>query len=324
MPQSNQPKDSVYAGQQQEMDTDQSQDSVGLTMQRFQQWQQEARQKEEEYLTTIRRLENQVRQLMRLNSKKQEVAEQRSRANSTSSINLHSQLITTGQQAEPTAQQSQHMNSETSDATIADPIVKPKKPPPKVTMSGIKDYNLFCKSLMETLGNKLSLKATNNGDVIVATSTDQQYRVLITTLKAKNVAYFAYKLKAEKPYRVIVIRGLHPTISPDTIADNLRAVGHEPIHIVNVQKTIKKRNSDNVIISREKRLYPIFYVDLTPKNNNSEVYDIAYIAYTKVKVEPPYKSKQIPQCKRCQKWNHTRRQCNGLIRCFQVCRKPCI
>lgn len=51
---------------------------------------------------------------------------------------------------------------------------------------------------------------------------------------------------------------------------------------------------------------PLFYVDLSTKINNKDVYKIADLLHCKVKIEPPNIKKEIPQCKRYQGIGHTK------------------
>lgn len=94
-------------------------------------------------------------------------------------------------------------------------------------------------------------------------------------------------------------------------------MGHNVVNIVNITKTVKLRDSDNKIINRTKKTYPLFYVDLEPKDNNKNIYEITHLSYTSVKIEEPHKSSGIPQCKKCQRWNHTKQGCIRPIRCFK-------
>lgn len=63
--------------------------------------------------------------------------------------------------------------------------------------------------------------------------------------------------------------------------------------------------------------FPLFYVDLRQKDNNKEVYNIKTVAYCTVKVEPPKRNKDIPQCTNCQQLGHTKRFCFRQSKCVK-------
>lgn len=195
-------------------------------------------------------------------------------------------------------------------------VVKIRKPP-KVTVSGINDFNNFTKLITTFVGeDKVLYKALNNGNIIVEAKSEDTFRTLITELKKTNISYHTYGIKAEKPYRVVV-RGLPPSTETNAIWEEFERKGHQPVKVVNIAKTIKVRNKDNQIIDRRHKAFPLFYVDLEPKDNNKDAYEIEHIEYCKVTVEPPHKNSAIPQCKRCQGWNHTKAHCHRPVKCFK-------
>lgn len=73
---------------------------------------------------------------------------------------------------------------------------------------------------------------------------------------------------------------MHRTVVVKSMATDLVHEGHdEPLDIVDITETIKIRDSENEIIDRQRKSYPLFYVDLKLQDNNQEVYGITTIAY---------------------------------------------
>ena len=70
------------------------------------------------------------------------------------------------------------------------------------------------------------------------------------------------------------------------------------------------RTINNINKYDTKQPLPLFLVELEPRNNNKEIYDIEKLLNTIVKVEPPKHKKEIPQCIRCQQYGHTKNYCN--------------
>ncbi len=158
--------------------------------------------------------------------------------------------------------------SESTGNMETSPTVPKNKPPPKITVSDITDYTKFCEEVTTALGEgNVTYRAISNCNALIAAKTDQHFRKLIELLKHHNAKYHTYTLKAERPYRVVV-RGLHPNIDIDLIRHDLENLGHVPTNIVNIKKTIKRRDQNGKITNREVKVYPLFYVDLMPKENN--------------------------------------------------------
>lgn len=66
-----------------------------------------------------------------------------------------------------------------------------------------------------------------------------------------------------------------------------------------------------------KKHFPLFYIDLKQKDNNKEVYNIKKLAYCIVKIEPPNKTRGIPQCTNCQQLGHTKSFCYRQTKCVK-------
>ncbi|GBP27302.1 Probable RNA-directed DNA polymerase from transposon BS [Eumeta japonica] len=91
-------------------------------------------------------------------------------------------------------------------------------------------------------------------------------------------------LKSERPYRV-VLRGLHSSEDTTEIKEILKENGHEVRQIVNVRHRTSKEP------------LPLFYVDLEPKSNNRDIFNLKYLNHMKVTFEPPYKKKKSSSAK---------------------------
>ncbi|KAL4123367.1 hypothetical protein QTP88_015563 [Uroleucon formosanum] len=56
---------------------------------------------------------------------------------------------------------------------------------------------------------------------------------------------------------------------------------------------------------------------LVPQANNKDIYDIKNLYYHIIKVEPPRKNKEVPQCKNCQIFGHTQNYCFKTPKCVK-------
>ncbi|GBP96219.1 Nucleic-acid-binding protein from transposon X-element [Eumeta japonica] len=134
---------------------------------------------------------------------------------------------------------------------------KPPKPEP-IFVTGVLDINALRNKLKEI------------------TTTDDY---TMTTLN-----HYTYMLKSERPYRV-VLRGLHSSEDTTEIKEILKENGHEVRQIVNVRHRTSKEP------------LPLFYVDLEPKSNNRDIFNLKYLNHMKVTFEPPYKKKKSSSAK---------------------------
>lgn len=186
-------------------------------------------------------------------------------------------------------------NDEQSTNKTADKT-KEYKPPP-VFLKNIVSYPDMIKQIKAGIESEnFYSKTMSNGSVKVSVLNSDTYRKLIKYLNENHVAYFTYQLKEEKPFRV-VIRNIHHTVKPDEIKEALLQEGFETRNVVNVKNW------------RTKEPLPMFFVDLEPTENVKKIYELEYLLYTKIKIEPPRPRKEIVQCMRCQQFGHTKSYC---------------
>lgn len=86
-------------------------------------------------------------------------------------------------------------------------------------------------------------------------------KILNTYLKETNVKFFAYQLKKDKPYR-IVVRNLHHTTPIEYIKEEL---GHHGF---------LAKNITNVRYIQTKIPLQFFFVDLEPALNNKDIFEM--------------------------------------------------
>ena len=143
------------------------------------------------------------------------------------------------------------------------------KPPPIYIDAKIID------SLIELLNNTAGkdnyvIKQIKIDQVKVQTNTPEIFRKITRSLKEKNAAYHTFQRKTDKSYKA-VIRGLHPKTNTGKISEELAKIGHQVRTINNINKYDTKQP-----------LLP-FLVELEPRNNNKDIYDIEKLLNTIVK-----------------------------------------
>lgn len=150
--------------------------------------------------------------------------------------------------------------------------------PPPIFIKGVLDYIGLTNHFKQIMGpNTFSCKSTST-HLKVQTDTPDNYRKIIHLLKKIKAQYHTYELQSDKPLRV-VIRNLHPSTPETDITTALEEIGHSV------------RNVTNVKHHQTKTPLPLFFIDIDPKESNSDIFAITSLLHTKVKIEEPFKKK---------------------------------
>lgn len=189
-------------------------------------------------------------------------------------------------------------NNETNNQPIE------HKPPP-IYIYGVNNYDDMINYLTKIIEKKeYYCKALPNETIKINTKSSQSYRKLIKQLQNDKIIHHTYQTKEERTYRV-VIRNLHHTTNTDTIVKEIEEYGHKVSNIMNIRHR------------KSKEPLPMFFVDLAPKENNKNIYDMQYLYNTKITIEAPRKKNTIVQCTRCQNYGHTKSYCFRPYACVK-------
>lgn len=205
----------------------------------------------------------------------------------------------------------------TEESTESNQTHKLVKPPP-IFMQGIVNYSGMINKLAEFVDvDKIATKSLSNNTVKVIVDTPDIFRKLVKDLRTNGITFYTYQLKSDRAYKV-VIRNLHYSTNIDEIKKALTDVGHEVRNVVNIRHW------------KTKEPLPLFYVDLEPRENNKSIYNLKSLLHTNIRVEAPHPHPVIVQCKRCQRYGHTKTYCTLPIVCVKcgeehdnrLCKKP--
>ncbi|GAB0087437.1 uncharacterized protein DMENIID0001_017390 [Sergentomyia squamirostris] len=182
---------------------------------------------------------------------------------------------------------------------------QPKQPPPPpIFVHNVEQIQPLYTLLDEMAPNDYILKPFVNNQVKIQLKTIDLYRSVLKALQEKGTQLHSYQIKSERTFRV-VLRNLHHSTDLTELKKQLAEKGHTVVNIHNVKHRISKQP------------LPIFYVNLTPNSNNSEIYKITTLVNCVVKFEAPHTKKVVPQCTRCQSFLHTKAFCCKLPRCVK-------
>jgi hypothetical protein len=103
----------------------------------------------------------------------------------------------------------------------------------------------------------------------------------------------------------VVLKHLHYTTDTEDIKKEL----FDLRHVV--------RNVTNIRHRQTKDPLNLFFIDLEPAKYNKEIYNLTAIQNRIIHFEPPRTSTNMPQCTRCQQYEHTQRYCNKPYACVK-------
>lgn len=209
-------------------------------------------------------------------------------------------------------------------SNTVDNINSTQRKPPPIFVRNLQNINLLITEISRLSKNDSTIKiplfkSLANGEVKISCDDENNFREITNLLRhyttttehaLHNLEYYTYQCKSDKPFRV-VIRGLNPSMEERDIINELGSLGHNAIKATNVQ--IKKKVNGKPV----KVCLPLFFVELTPDVKNKEIYGLDHMLYSKVKVEPPRLRKEIPQCKNCQDFGHTKAYCHRKPKCVK-------
>jgi hypothetical protein len=117
-------------------------------------------------------------------------------------------------------------------------------------------------------------KVISKDTVKIYVATPDSYRELIKHLQEDKIIYHTYQMKQERAYR-IVIRNLHYSTAIVQITAELEKQGHKVQNILNGKHRITKGPLS------------LFFIDLEPKENNKDIYDMEFLRNMKIIVGAP-------------------------------------
>jgi len=196
---------------------------------------------------------------------------------------------------------------------------KGELPPPPINVVDITDYSSLRNLLVTGTDKDYKVTSLNNNVWKVNAPDSESYRALTRKLDDTGIQWYTYENKNERPIRVMV-RGLQASCSNEDIQENLKQRGYKILDAVNFIKKEKKDVNGEQTIT--KRGLPLFMLSFDNKESIEKIYQIRNILNIVCKIEPlRNNTKLIPQCKRCQGFNHTQTYCRKEPRCVKCAGK---
>lgn len=197
------------------------------------------------------------------------------------------------------------------------PQTRPQsRAPPPINVVGITEYAKLHSLLKGTLSSKFKVTSLRNNAWKINVEDHSDYRAISQKLNSEKIQWFTFEVKSERPHRVVA-RGLHPSCTKEEIMGDLQSKGFSILDAVNIIKKEKQQTeTDNDILIR--RGLPLFMLTFDKSNNIDDIFRIRTILNIVIKIEPMRRNLRIiPQCKRCQGFNHTQMYCKKEPRCVK-------
>lgn len=207
-------------------------------------------------------------------------------------------------------------SSETDNTKGTETQTIPKPPP--IFIPNVNNVSKMMDNLSKVIPvEHFNFKALLRGEVRLMIKNVESFRKIIKYFEEHNISYHTYQIKTERAFR-IVIKGLHHSTDISDVKAFLMSKGHEV------------RSVRNIISRITKLPLPMFFVDLDPKHNNKDIYDIRSIYNNNITIEPPKRFNDLVRCLRCQDFGHTKSYCRKPYKCGKCglghptseCKKP--
>ena len=186
--------------------------------------------------------------------------------------------------------------AEDPPAECALTIPKESKPPP-IFVYGVTNYSEMISSFRNIVsGEQYTAKCRADNTVNINCHNSTKYRALIKHMRDLKIIHHTYQPKEERAYRV-VLKFVHHSVHTKDIAAEFEAKGHRIRQITNGRHW-KTKDPLN-----------IFFVDLEPAENSTDVFKIHRLLNQVVTIQTPRRYKGIVQCTRCQQYDHSKTYC---------------
>lgn len=186
-------------------------------------------------------------------------------------------------------------------STSASQQPKQNKIPP-LFLHNANNHNAIIEDIKKIVTGEFVTKYTSNYLRINLTN-DTDYRNLTKFYKENELKFHTFQ-NPEKSPLMVVIRNVPISLKEEEILNELK---HIKLPVIKVVRMLNK----------EKKPLPLCYIDLTKNDEASEIYKLDRLFHSVVSVEPRRKSRDIPQCTRCQRFGHTKNYCQLEPRCVK-------
>lgn len=201
--------------------------------------------------------------------------------------------------------------SEDGDSVHSEDQEIPKKSqqmPPIVVTSNINNVKQFYDEIKhQSKAETIHFKSYKDTKQII-TYNKNDYCEIQKYLESKQVQFYAYTLKEDKPKK-LCLKGIDKSYDVTDIYNDILELTSDVIKVVQLKSLKDKKELLNVYLVYFKSVCDV----------NVIVKTIRYLCDHKIKWEPYHKSRKnmVTQCNKCQRFGHAANNCNHPYRCIK-------
>lgn len=189
---------------------------------------------------------------------------------------------------------------------------KERPPPINILYQDHKDTTKLLKENLKDMNN-FYIKRLNSGKHTLQVDNIDNFKQAKELLTKCNSSFYTYTFKAEKPI-TLLLKGLDNSYEKKEILDELCSLSIENVEFKKVTRFTTSKSR------QEKRLLPIFVVQLSPESEVNKLKKIKYLFHQIIYWEKLMRRETI-QCKKCQRIGHAAANCNLPYRCVKCDKK---
>lgn len=177
-----------------------------------------------------------------------------------------------------------------------------EKAPPPFMIQTLPNFN----SVLKRINTVAPITSKNSGEYIkVFTKNADDYRKVRKFLEENDIK--AYIITPSNPKRSfkVVLKGMPPNADPEEIKQELTEQGYP---IVKITQLVNRMS---------RQLLGTFIIELERNDTNEEIYKLDKCLFLSVVFEKYEPKKKVIQCFKCNRFNHTARNCLMSPRCLK-------
>lgn len=193
------------------------------------------------------------------------------------------------------------MDSDNTGPSQSQQDSKKEKVPP-IYLHNANHYQNIVEDITRVIENDNFTTQCKTKSVRINLDNSSDFRKLTKFYDDNNLEYHTFR-NPDSTVLSVVIRNLPLSFTEREIQDELSKT-------FSIKKVVR-------LLNKEKNPIPICVVDLENNEAASEIYNLGKFMHCIVSVEQRRRSKDIPQCTRCQRYGHTKNYCRLQPRCVK-------
>lgn len=189
----------------------------------------------------------------------------------------------------------------TDQSTSQDTGVAKTKIPP-IFIHNASNYQTVVDDIKETIDSEDFTVQCKTNSMKVNLFNSSDFRKLTAFYDEQKIQYHTFQ-NPDNTCLSVVMRNI-PISVPE---EQIKAELSKQFTVIKVTR----------LLNKEKLPMPLCVIDLQRNDKSDEIFNITRYDHSVISIEPRRKSKDIPQCTRCQRYGHTKNYCRLEPRCVK-------